>query len=68
VSRQSILCDYKFGVCVLIGVSTVYCEKMWLSVTTVCHCTVIKFFVKEKQLKCSNCYVYTFVLPVSDDW
>jgi hypothetical protein len=53
VSWQSLLCEYKFGVCgLLIGVSTVYCEKMWLSVTTVCQCTVIKFFVKEKQLKC----------------
>jgi len=54
-------------VCVLIGVSAVYCEKMWLSVTTVCQCRVIKFFVKEKQLKCSDCYTYTLMLPVSED-
>ena len=67
VSWQSLLCECKFGVCVLIGVSEVYCEKMQLSVTTVFQCTVIKFFVKEKQLKCSDCYAYALVLPVSED-
>jgi hypothetical protein len=67
VSWQSLLCEYMFIVYVLIGVSAVYCETMWLSVTTVCQCTVIKFFVKEKQLKCSDCYAHTLVLLVSED-
>ena len=54
-------------VCVLIGISAVYCEKMWLTVITVCQCTVIEFFVKKEQLKFSDCYAYALVLPVSED-
>jgi len=52
--------------CLLIGVSAMYYEKMCLSVTLVCQCIVIEFLVKEKQLKCSYCYVYTLVLGVSE--
>lgn len=45
-------------ICLLINVSRVYCEKMWLSVTLVCQCTVIEFLVKEKQLKYSDLCVF----------
>ena len=52
--------------CLLIGVSAVYCEKMCLSVAFVCQCTVIESLVKEKELKCSDCYVYGLVTAVSE--
>lgn len=55
--------EYNFGAACafFITVPAVCCQNMWLSVTCVCHCTVIELFVKEIELKCSNCYVYALV-------
>jgi hypothetical protein len=43
-----------------------YCEKMWLSVTLVYQFIVIKFIVKEKELKCSERCVYVLELRESE--